>query len=409
MSEPRSLSQQVNERILLLLLCGVQFTHIVDFMIMMPLGPQLMRSMHITPAAFSFLVSSYAWSSALAGLVAGFLLDRFDRRQAHLVLYVGFILATVVCGVASDYWSLMIGRVLAGAFAGVMSAGTMAILVDVIPVERRGPAMGIVMGAFSLAAIIGVPFSLYLAAHWGWRVPFLAVAGFAVLMLLVAWQQLPSLRGHMGRAPLSLVGQLHAIFTPRHHQVAFALMSAVIVSGFLIIPFLSPSLVANVGVKESELPWVYIAGGIPTLFTAPLIGRWSDRFGAGKVFTLVALCAMPAMLLTTCLYGPMPLWLALLVSTSFMILVSGRFTPLMSLTSRVAEPHLRGSFMSFINVFRDLSSGAGAAIAGAILLKDDAGHLLRFPWVGALSMGVSLLAIMLALWLSRLLQAQVRA
>src|SRR5262245_24111368 len=188
---------RLSERWLLLLLAAVQFTHIMDFMIMMPLGPQLMRELFIGPGHLSALVAAYTISSGVVGLLAAPFLDRFDRRLLLLVAYGGFTLGTLGCALSGSAMQLAVARVVSGAFGGVAVALVLAIVSDVVPAERRAAGIGIVMTAFSLAAAVGVPFGVQLAQRFRWETPFYVMAGAAAIVWCVAFAGLPSLRGHL--------------------------------------------------------------------------------------------------------------------------------------------------------------------------------------------------------------------
>ena len=381
------------ERWLLVVLAGVQVTHIMDFMVMMPLAPQLMRLFGITPAAFGLLVSAYTVSAAIAGFAAGFVVDRFDRRRLLLVLYFGFTAATLLCAVASDYAMLLAARAAAGAFGGVLGSTLFAIVADAIPEVRRGTAMGVVMSAFSISAVAGVPLGLLLAAEFSWRAPFALLTGLSALVWIAAHQVLPPLAGHLeGGGHLSLGGQFKAIFGVKAHWNAFALTIALTLSGFTVIPYIAPYWVGNVGLSERDLAAIYLVGGAATLYTSRWIGRMADKHGKRRILMLLAAASLVPILAVT--HAPrMALWQALFFSTPFFILVSGRFIPTMALLSSVAPPRLRGSFMSFNTCIQQLGMGLGAALAGLMIGRLGDGSLTGYGTVGIVSAALTLAAI----------------
>jgi predicted MFS family arabinose efflux permease len=156
------------ERLVVLILAAVQFTTIVDFMIVMPLGPQLMRSLQIDPAQFGVIVSSYTFAAGIAGLVATTIVDRFGRRTTFMTLNAGFLLGTLFCGLAPTYELLVASRIATGAFGGILGGMAMAIIGDVFPEERRGRATGSLMTGFALASVAGVPLGQLLGTSVGW-------------------------------------------------------------------------------------------------------------------------------------------------------------------------------------------------------------------------------------------------
>jgi predicted MFS family arabinose efflux permease len=362
----------------------------------MPLGPQFMRLFAIGPQAFGALISAYTFAAAASGFVAAFWIDRFDHKRALLALYAGFVVATALCGVASNYELLLAARVVAGAFGGVIGGLVFAIVADAVPYARRARATAIVAAAFSLAAVAGIPLALWLAVHFSWRAPFLVLAGASLAVGAVAMRILPPLRAHLAHAQRRHpIEQLRVIFGVPNHLRAFAFMITLMVAGFSVIPFIAPYTVANVGISESDLAIVYFVGGLATLFTAQVFGRLADRYGKKRVFTVLALSSIVPILITTHL-PRLPLAAVLPFSTLFFILVTGRFGPAMALVSGSVEPRLRGSFMSFNASIQQLGSGVAAMVAGLIVGRAPDGTLTHYGAVGWLAAACTLLAIWLA-------------
>ena len=375
----------VRELPLLLTLAAVQFTHIVDFMIMMPLGPQFMRLFEIGPQQFSLMVSAYTFAAAASGFVAALWIDRFDRRRALLALYAGFIVATALCGLAANYPLLLLARVVAGLFGGVLAGLTFAIVADLVPYARRASATAIVAAAFSLSAVAGVPLSLWIAAHSSWRAPFVALAAFSAVVALVAMRLVPPLAAHLGpgtrRGPLA---QINAIFSVPNHLRSFAFMTVLMGSVFTVIPFIAAYNVANVGVAEADLPLIYFAGGATTLVTAQVIGWLADRYGKERLFTILALISIGPILIITHL-PPLPLGWVIGLSVLFFVFVPGRFGPATALVTGSVEPKLRGSFMTFNASIQQLASGVASLASGLIIGRSPDGALTHFGAVGWLS------------------------
>jgi predicted MFS family arabinose efflux permease len=388
------------ERTLLFTLAAVQFTHILDFMIMMPLGAQLMRYFDLTPAQFSWLVASYGLAAAGSGILGGFVLDRFDRKVALLTLYTGFVLATFACGLAGSYEALLLARVAAGACGGVAGAVVTAMVGDVIPPERRGRAMGTVMAAFPLASILGIPIGITLAAWADWHAPFLALAGVAVLVGWVAGRTLPRLTRERDLTPAGQ--QMWAILRHPVHQRGFALSAVLIFAGGLVIPFMAPSLVANVGLTEAQLPFVYFFGGACTFFTMPWLGRLSDRHDKLHVLLGISAVGITSVLLLTNL-GRVPLPVALLASTFFFVGMAGRFPPAMSMVTNAIEGRYRGGFMSVNGALQQASGALANVCAGLLITREAAtGRLEGYPLAGLCAAGAFLATIWLAARLRRL-------
>ncbi len=384
-----------NELILLVVLSSIQFTNLLDFVIMMPLGPQLMRVFSISPKEFGLVVSSYTFAAGIAGFVGAFLIDRFDRKTALLALYGGFTVGTFLCSVAPSYPFLLAARGVTGTFAGIMGATVFAVIGDAIPDSRRGAAMGMVMSSFSAATVFGVPIGLFLANHWGWHMPFYLLAALSLAVLIVGSRVLPPMKAHISsrreEGPLEAVKY---ILTHPNHLSAFVFIMAMMIAGFSVIPYLSPYLVQNVGLKETDLPYIYLCGGALTIFTSRFIGKLADRHGKVRVFTFIATLSMIPILLVTNL-PVVSLPLALVVTTTFMVLMSGRMVPAMAIITASVEAKRRGSFMSIISSVQQLSAGVAAFGAGLILGKSESGLITRFDVVGVLAAITTVVCIVL--------------
>jgi len=393
-------TKSFSERLLLFTLAAIQFTVVVDFLIVLPLGPQYMRVFNITPAQFGLIVSSYALSAGISGIAASFFLDRLDRRPALLTLYLGFTIGTLLCAVAPTYHLLVAARIVAGAFGGVSGALILAIIGDVIPEKRRGTAMGMVMSAFSVASILGVPLGLVLASHLDWHVPFYGLAGLGVIVWLLTLRAMPKLQGHMHHAAgENPIKRTLAVMLHKDHQMAFLFMAVLTASGFVVFPYLSNYMVGNVGLTEKQLPLIYVAGGLCTIFSMNWIGRWADRAGKRRVFIIMSLCATVPILALTNL-PRVPLALAITTSTVLMICMSGRMVPAMAMMTGSIEARYRGGFMSINSSVQQFSCGLAAYASGHIIGQSATGELTRFPWVGL----ISVTCILSCIYLSRFLK-----
>ncbi|PKO90242.1 MAG: MFS transporter [Betaproteobacteria bacterium HGW-Betaproteobacteria-12] len=391
----------LRERALLLMLAGIQFAHILDFMIMMPLGPILVRAFGIGTHEFGLLVSAYTFSGAATGLLAATFVDRFERKRLLLGMFALFTLATLACGLAPSFGLLMLARCAAGAFGGVLGSMVQTMVGDLIPFERRGRASGTIMSAFALSTVAGVPLSLVLANHFGWRAPFIFIAALATGLLVLGWKMLPTLRGHLRSAvigeterahPLAAMGE---VLRDANHLRALGFMALIMFSGFTVIPYITLYSVANVGIRQEDLYLIYLAGGCATFFTSRLIGRLADRHGKVRVYRIVAFCSMVPLIIQTHLV-PVPLWLMIVVSTLFFIFVPGRMVPAMAIVTSAVQSRLRGTFLSISGATQQLASGAASFVGGLIIAQDAAGHIVRYDWVGWLAVAATLLAMALA-------------
>jgi MFS transporter, DHA1 family, inner membrane transport protein len=387
--------KQLSERSLLLLLAAVQFTHIVDFMILMPLGPQLMRDLHIGPGRFSSLVAAYTISSGIVGLLAAPFIDRFDRRKLLLFAYGGFITGTLFCALSMNATTLLMGRALSGTFGGLSLAMVMSIISDVVPPERRAAGMGVIMAAFSAAAALGVPFGLQLAEQLRWEAPFFMLAGIAMIVWLIVFTRLPAIRGHLHHHKEDPTRAFRELLRDANAGRALLFMSATVFGHFAIIPLLSPYLVANVGLPERDLFLVYLTGGVATVFTAPVTGRLADALGRRRVFTfLVTVACVVTLILTNA--GRLPLWAVLVLAGGFFIFASGRFIPGQAIMTLAVPASRRGAFMSLSGCARDLAMGLAATVGGWIVTKTPSGQLVNFNWLGWLALAAGVVSVWLA-------------
>ncbi len=385
------------ERIVLWLLALTQFTVIMDFMVMMPLAPQLMQAFHIAPAAVSGAVSAYAWCAGISGLAAAMYIDRFDRRKLLLTVFALFTLSNLACAAAPNFHVLVLSRAFAGLTGGILGAIVMAIIGDLIPAHRRGAATGVVMTSFAIASVAGVPTGVMLAAHYGWASPFYILVVCSLPILLLAARILPALDSHLpNRVPLSaMVPNLIALYKEPMHLKAFLLSVVNMMTGMMVIPFISPVLVSNVGLQPAQITYVYLAGGVATFFTARMIGKWSDRYGAQKVYRIVSLLFILPVLFITHI-PVMPLVGVMLFFPFFMVLASGRNIPMQALMTTVPDPSRRGAFLSANAAIQQVGTGLGALLGGLTLHTEVSGHISGYGLNGWIAAGMAVLTVLWA-------------
>jgi MFS transporter, DHA1 family, inner membrane transport protein len=398
MSTPGHAQTPAKERAILLVLTAVQFTHVLDFIIMMPLSHHLMRVFAIDPAHFSYLVAAYGIAAALTGFAGGFVLDRFDRKHALLALYSGFGVATLACALAPNYSALLVARFAAGAFGGVSSSLVTAMVGDIIPAARRGRAMSMIMTAFPIASVLGVPLGLLLTDSFEWHAPFFLLGGLSVGVLALGATVLPRLRAL--HAPAHPWQQMTVILSRPVHQRAFLMSAALVFAGGTIIPFLADSMVANVGLAESQLLFIYLGGGLCTFAAMPVIGRLTDRHDKLHVLGWLSLGASAVVLILTNL-PPAPVLVATLMTALFMVTMSGRFAPAMTMVSNAIENRYRGGFMSVNSSMQQAATGLANLTAGLLVTSDATGHLVGYPRLGA----VAVACFGLTFWLASRLRA----
>jgi predicted MFS family arabinose efflux permease len=382
---------------LLFTLAGIQFTHIMDFMIMMPLGPQFTRIFNISDAQFGMLVSSYTLAAGFSGLAAATYIDRFSRKRLMLCLYGAFGLATLGCALAPNYATLMAARIGAGIFGGILSSLSQTIVGDVIPFERRGRAMGVVMTSFSVASVFGVPGGLFLATLGSWHAPFFVIAALCAVLALFAALTLPTLDGHLKSGhTYSALGRIGAVLADANHLKVFAFSALMMFGGFTVIPYLAINLQYGVGLRPDQIPYAYLFGGAGAFVTARWIGHLTDRWGKVKSFKLLAVVVVLPVFAVTLMPWGSPFWLVILVSAVFMICMSGRMIPGMAIVTSAANPGLRGTFMTLNSAVQSAAMGVAAWVGGLLITRNAEG-LLQNYWHGAV---ITTCASLASIWVA---------
>ncbi len=385
------------EKMVLGLLVVVQICQMVDFMIAVPLGSQLMRELAITPGQFGLLMAVYAMSAAVAAFVAAMVVDRFDRRRTLLLLYAGFGLTALLATMSPGYGMLLMTRVLAGAFGGILGGTVMAIVADIFPPARRGRALGTLLSAFSMVLILGLPFSITLASYWGWRAPYAALAVICAVTLPACVLLLPSVKGHVAAGrERGLQGQLRGIFNDINHIKALGFQFIMVYSGFIVMSFIATYLVENVGVREADLALCYVFGGAAALVSAQVAGRFIDRIGRQRVFAIMMLASCCGAILATN-FPPAPLWAVVLLLMFLYSFFGARQVPAMAIVTTAIAPQVRGGVLSINAALQQLALGLASFSASAIVGRGPEGELTGYGYVGLISVALGLVA----LWLAR--------
>lgn len=384
------------ERWYVIILAAIQIAHILDFVIMMPLGPRFMKVFAINPTEFSSLVSAYTFSAGIVGFFGALYADHFDRKKFLMFNFTGFIVGTFMCAIAPNFAALLTARIVAGAFGGILNACVLSMVADLIPFQRRGAAMGVVMSSFSIASVLGVPLGLYVSQIFDWHAAFYLIVIVGVIFWILSMIILPSVE--VRKTKLTLKENLKnfkGILIQKDYLQSFLLTSVLGFGVFMIVPFISPYMVGNVGLTEADLPFIYLAGGTCTIISARLIGKACDRVGSYKVFRFVAIASIIPILILTNL-PVVHIALALASTSFFMMTGSGRFIPAMTIVSAVVKPQERGTFMSLENAARQMSSGIASQTAGLIIGAGAAGALTNYNLVGYIGIATSLIAIFIA-------------
>jgi predicted MFS family arabinose efflux permease len=378
-------SHRVSERRLVFLIGAVQFVNILDFVMVMPLGPDFARVLGIPLSRLGLVGGSYTLAAATAGLAGSFFLDRFDRRSALAVAMAGLALGTCAGGLATGLPSLLAARLLAGLFGGPATSLSLSIVADAVPEARRGKALGAVMGAFSVASVVGLPASLKLAEWAGWRAPFFVVAGLGLLITAATIALLPPMREHLRAAA---AGRRAAAPLFRRTVVQSYAMTAVVMgAGFLLIPNLSAYVQHNLGLPRSALWTLYGAGGLVSFISLRLVGKLVDRLGSFRVGTVGSVLMACAVWLAFVDVPPQPP--VLLLFLFFMFALSVRNVSYSTLASKVPAPGERARFMSFQSAVQHLASAAGAITSALVLAEGPGGRLLHVRRLAALSLALT--------------------
>ena len=373
-------------------------------MILMPLGNILMPKWNLNSSQFSIIVSSYSLAAFVSSFAAIFFADKFDRKKLLLVAYFGFLAGTFGCAFATDGSTMVIARAVTGIFGGLISAQIMSIIADIIPYERRGQAMGLLMGGFALASVVGVPFGLYLANKFNWYFPFLVVAGVGTLLFPFLIRYVPNVTGHLSN-PILLKGRIENfinIFSDPTQVTALAFSFILIMGHFLIIPLFNPYMVYNVGVPQDDTPLIYLFGGISSLITAQLVGKLSDKYGKRQIFVLAAIASVIFILMLTNL-PRIPVYLVLIIFSIWFSTATARTVPGQAMTTQAVSAKTRGSFMSLNSCMQSLGTGFAGLISGWLTFSDANFAIHHYNYLGYLSVALILICIALATRLDRLL------
>ncbi|KYG22891.1 MFS transporter [Bradyrhizobium sp. AT1] len=378
--QPRGFSRY--QALLIALLAFTQFTIILDFIIMSPLGAILMPALDITATQFGVAVSAYAFSAGISGVLAAGFADRFDRKRLLLFFYVGFTLGTMLCAAAQNYHVLLLGRIVTGLFGGVIGSVVLAIVTDLFPLHLRGRVMGFIQTAFAASQVLGIPAGLFLANHWSWQLCFVAIVGLSIITIAIIACAMEPVDAHLklkqDRNPFHHL--IATVFEPRY-TLAFAVTTLLATGGYMLMPFSSAFTVHNLGIDMAHLPTIYLVSGLFSIVTGPLVGRASDAFG--KYPTFVFGCAMTVvMVLIYTHLGHVSLTTAIIVNVLMFIGIFSRMIPSQALMSAIPDPTQRGSFSAVSASLQQLSGGLGSVLAGAIIAQAADGSLIHFDRIG---------------------------
>jgi predicted MFS family arabinose efflux permease len=381
------------QKFALALLAFLQFSIILDFMIISPLGAIIMPDLNISPQRFGEVVSAYAFSAGLSGFVAAGFADRFDRKRFLLFFYCGFIAGTMLCALAPNYPLLLMARIVTGLFGGVIGSIVLAIATDLFPLAMRGRVMGVVQTAFSASQVLGIPAGLYLANLWNWHATFLAIVLIAIPVGLIIVFYMRPVAAHLAlKQHESPWGHLTSTVLVPRHVIAFATTALLVTGGYTLLPFASLYTVNNLGIALTDLPTVYLVTGMFTIFAGPLIGRASDALGKFPTFIFGCTLTIVMVIVYTHL-GRISLATLIVVNVLLFVGIFSRMIPSQALMSAIPEVSKRGSFNAVSASLQQVSGGIASIIAGAVVAQSPAGDLQHFDRLGYIVVATTLLSL----------------
>lgn len=375
------------EKFVVGLLAFLQFTIILDFMILSPLGAVLMPALQISPSQFGSVVSAYAFAAGTSGLLAAGFADRFDRKKLLMFFYTGFVVGTLLCGLAPNYEMLLAARMFTGVFAGVIGSIVFAITTDLFPMEMRGRVMGFIQTAFAASQVMGIPLGLYFSNHWGWHAPFFMIVGASVFVGILMVIYLKPVNAHLLTKPdTSPIHHLYDTVTRPRYLLGFMSMALLATGGFMLMPFSSAFSVNNLKIPYADLPLVYMITGLASIIMGPYIGKLSDQYGKFRIFSIGTCLSMVIVVVYTHL-GATPLFEVIILNIIMFSSISARIVASSALISAVPDPKHRGSFMSVNSSIQQISGGLASGLAGLIVVQNSDGFIQNFGTLGYFVVG----------------------
>jgi predicted MFS family arabinose efflux permease len=382
------------QKFVMALLAITQFTVVLDFMVMSPLGDILMKSLVISPKQFGIAVSSYAFSAGISGLLAAGFADKYDRKKLLVFFYLGFIVGTFLCGIAQTYETLVAARIFTGIFGGVMGSISMAIITDIFELNQRGRVMGIVQMGFAASQVLGIPVGLYFANLWGWHAPFMMIVILAIVIIVVLIAKLKPVNEHLKiKSERNVLSHFRHVLLLKNYRIAFLSTALLSIGGYLMMPFGSAFAVNNLGVLQSQLPIIFMFTGVSSLIVMPLVGKLSDKYNKFKIFVYGSIWALVFILIYTNL-GVTPLWIICILNILLFMGIMSRMIPATTLTSAIPNMQDRGAFMSINASLQQMAGGLATLLAGIIILQKDAhSPLENYPILGIIGAVVMIIAV----------------
>jgi predicted MFS family arabinose efflux permease len=383
------------QKLVLLILALLQFSIVLDFMIIAPIGDILIKTLNINTVQFGLVVSSYAFSAAISGIAAAGFIDKYDRKKALLVFLVGFILGTLFCALSQNYIEMLLARVVTGVFAGLSSSVILTIVTDLFAINQRGRAMAGVQMGFAVSQIMGIPAGIFIANHLGWHFTFLLIVFVAVVLFFAIYWIIKPIDQHLlQQSDKNAWLHLWHTMTNKHYQTGFMAVAFLTIGGFLIMPFSAVFLVNNVHITNAELPMVFFWTGLSSLIVMPLVGKLSDQVDRFTIFALGSVAAIGMVYVYTNMQVT-PLWQVVCINILMFAAIMCRMSPAMALNTMVAKPQDRGAYMSICASLQQTAGGLASVVAGSIVVQTANGPLQHFDLLGYLTIGIFILCIYL--------------
>ena len=403
-SIPQKFSQY--QIIAIVILALTQFSVVLDFMVMSPLGDLIMKNMKISPNEFGLVVSCYAFSAGISGFFTASIADKFDRKKLLLIFYAGFILGTLLCGLATSYWLLVSARIVTGIFGGVISSISLAIVADIFEINQRGRVMGFLQMGFGMSQILGIPISLFLATTWNWQAPFYLIVGLATIIFIIGFFVLKPVVGHLELQRDNPIKHMWKTISNRDYRIGFLATAFMSLGGYLMMPWGSSFSVNNVGISQKDLPLMFMIIGISTFTVMPIIGKLSDKFNKYSIFVGSSIMMIISVVVYTHL-GQASFAVLVIVNMVMMAGIMARMIPSQALTTAVPALKDRGAFMSINSSLQQMAGGIAALVGGSIVLqKDENSPLERFDLLGYVVIAAILINIFLTYRVYKLVQKQ---
>jgi len=393
------------EIFVILILTLTQFTVILDFIVISPLGDLLMKTMNLSTAQFGLSVSAYAFSAGFSGLMTAGFADRFDRKKLLLFFYVGFIVGTLLCGLSQSYPMLLAARIFTGLFGGVIGSISMAIVSDLFPLEKRGRVFGFLQMGFGASQVLGIPLSLYIANFWGWQSPFLMIVGLSIIVWLLVIFKLKPVTEHLDhKTEQNAIAHLWQTLTLRKYRIGFLATAFLSLGNFMMMPWGSAYVINNLMITVQELPFIYMASGVCTLTIMPIVGKLSDRFDKFYLFAIASMILIVVIVIYANL-GPVSFWIVLIMNLGLQVGFMSRTVPSIALTSALPQKKDRGAFMGINSSLQQIAGGIAAAVSGMIVIQNDKfSPLEHYDYLVYVVVLLSIISVFLLFRVSRIIK-----